>query len=94
MRKPENCEHHHFHARVDVNRIIDIGKFVADIKIECSECKTPFEFIGVPAGHSYAGPRTSIDFCQLSAPIQPFAGKLAARSVFEAYDPAVRPTDA
>lgn len=63
------CEHMQFNANVVVNRIEDRGLFVADVTIECAECKLPFQFVGVEPGMSYTVPRTSIDRRELRAPI-------------------------
>jgi hypothetical protein len=46
------CTHENFNAHVEVSRIADSKPmaFMADVKIECRDCKLPFEFIGVKAG--------------------------------------------
>ena len=70
-KKPNECTHEDFHARVAVGRILDVGKFVADVTIKCADCGEPFRFVGVPAGISYDHPMISIDGLELHAPIEP-----------------------
>lgn len=65
------CSHNSFEADVTVNRIEDIGRFMADVTIKCVECGTPFRFIGLPAGMDYNSPCVSVDAQQLRAPIAP-----------------------
>lgn len=70
-KKPSDCPHEAFSARVDVNRLLDTGKFVADITIACVHCGEPFRFLGVPAGLHFDRPAVSIDELELRAPIEP-----------------------
>lgn len=41
------CAHKNFTAQVDVNRLEDTGRFSADVKVWCVECRLPFRFIGL-----------------------------------------------
>lgn len=66
-----DCAHEEFAATVAVGRILDVGKFVADIRISCAHCGEPFRFVGVPAGLRFDGPAVSIDGLELHAPIEP-----------------------
>lgn len=68
---PKDCIHEDFLATVNVGRILDVGKFVADIAISCKVCGEPFRFVGVAAGLSYDRPLVSIDGLELHAPIEP-----------------------
>jgi hypothetical protein len=66
------CEHENFECHVDVNRILDIKRFTADIRIQCADCKLPFEFIGVnDCGLSYEGPTVNPSAQELRVPIKP-----------------------
>jgi hypothetical protein len=66
------CKHENFEARVEVNRIEDIGRFTADITIHCAECKLPFEFVGVDeCGLSYNHPTVNPSAQELRVPIKP-----------------------
>jgi hypothetical protein len=71
QRDPKDCQHENFDARVSVGRILDVGKFVADVTINCRDCGEPFRFVGVPAGLNYGQPMVSIDGLELRAPIEP-----------------------
>jgi hypothetical protein len=65
------CQHEEFKARVAVNRMIDTGRFMADITVECAQCGEPFRFVGVAAGLNHEKPLASIDGLELRAPIEP-----------------------
>ncbi len=56
-----NCEHKDFHASVGVARLQDSGGFMAEIRVHCTECGTPFEFLGLEAGMDLQGARVSLD---------------------------------
>lgn len=55
------CEHKNFSADVVVNRLEDTGRFNADVKIRCTDCDTPFRFIGLPAGLDLNGAAVSVN---------------------------------
>lgn len=65
------CEHKNFAANVQVNRIEDNGRFMADVSVCCIDCGTPFRFIGLPAGMDYNSPCVSVDACEARMPIAP-----------------------
>lgn len=65
------CKHERFFCNVNVNRIEDIGRFMADITVKCEDCGTPFRFIGLPAGMDYNSPCVSVDGCEGRFPIHP-----------------------
>ncbi len=66
------CKHENkFSVDVRVNRLEDTGAFIADIRIYCADCKTPFIFGGVDAGLSGERPMASINGQELHVPIQP-----------------------
>lgn len=56
-----DCKHENFAAQVDVNRLEDSGRFTADVRIACSQCGTPFRFLGLPAGVDLNGATVSVD---------------------------------
>jgi len=70
-RDPKNCPHEQFLAVVHVARLLDSGKFVAEVRVRCVNCEEPFRFIGLPAGLRFDGPTVSIDGLVLHAPIEP-----------------------
>lgn len=57
------CEHEHFKANVNVNRLT--GKpqmaFTAEVTIECSQCGKKFQFLGLQPGMDTQGARCSLD---------------------------------
>lgn len=65
------CEHKKFDAIVSVARIEDIGKFLAEITIKCSECNTPFKFQGMSIGLDYSKTMVSFDGLEARIPIVP-----------------------
>jgi len=50
-----------FRAHVAVNRIEDKGAFAADVRVWCTECGIPFQFLGLEAGLDMQGARVSVD---------------------------------
>lgn len=55
------CEHLNFAAEVDVNRLEDLQRFVADVRIHCADCGVQMRFIGLPAGVDLNGASVSAD---------------------------------
>lgn len=68
---PKDCAHEDFAANVAVARLLDTGKFVAEVTVHCTQCGEPFRFVGVPAGLRFDAPTVSIDGTTLNAPIEP-----------------------
>jgi hypothetical protein len=67
-----NCQHKDFRAHVVVNRIEDVGRFTADVRINCAECGLPFEFVGVgECGFSYEHPTVDPSAQELRVPVRP-----------------------
>jgi hypothetical protein len=65
------CEHKDFKANVAVNRLEDSGRFMADVTIWCTECETPFEFLGLEPGLNLNGAAVSVDGLELRIAISP-----------------------
>lgn len=65
------CKHELFSCSVTVNRIEDIGRFMADVRIQCNQCNTPFRFIGLPAGMDYNSACVSVDATEARLAIAP-----------------------
>ncbi len=57
----ERCPHMNFSANVQVARLEDIGRFAADVRIHCTECGLPFQFLGLEPGLDLQGARVSVD---------------------------------
>lgn len=73
------CPHAQFTAAVNVARITDIGRFVADVRIRCEDCGLPFSFVGAPAGFDYNHPTVNVDATEINLPIRPGAGGVIER---------------
>ena len=73
------CKHLNFEASVMVGRIVAEGSsddsapiaYSADITVQCSECKKPFEFLGLPMGYSPLQPMCSVDGTEARMPLKP-----------------------
>lgn len=65
------CTHPDAMVEVDFNRLLDTGRFSADIRIRCKDCNEPFRFLGVEPGLSTYRPMCSVDGLELRAPIEP-----------------------
>lgn len=65
------CQHVNFTVFADINRIVDKGAFLAEIRIVCRDCNLPFEFVGVDAGLMFNRPMASPDAQELRAPVRP-----------------------
>lgn len=70
-KKSGKCEHMNFEADVTVNRLEDTGRFNADVRIVCAECRIPFRFIGLQAGVDLNGAAVSVDGTEARLAIAP-----------------------
>lgn len=66
-----DCKHMNFAAKVNVARLEDSGRFMAEIRIECTECGLPFQFVGLEPGLDLNGARVSIDGLEANMAIAP-----------------------
>jgi hypothetical protein len=80
------CKHMNFEANVAVARIEDIGRFVATVKIHCTECGTPFQFLGVQPGFSYGHPTVRLDGLEADLPICPQGAQPTPMQGLMGYD--------
>ena len=60
-----------FDAKVGVARLENVGRFMAEIRIRCTDCDTPFQFRGLEAGCDTDGARVSIDGLEVNIAIVP-----------------------
>ena len=65
------CEHEDFLASVNVNGMKDSGRFMADVRISCTQCGIPFRFIGLPFGVDFNGASVSADTTEARLAIAP-----------------------
>lgn len=71
MNTKPSCPHLNFDASVGVCRLEDTGRFVAEIRIRCKDCNTPFQFMGLPPGLDFDGATVSLDGLEASIGIHP-----------------------
>lgn len=74
-----SCEHRNFCCHAAISRISQkeggqITHYGAEISIKCTDCGEPFQFIGLPMGHSPYTSMTSFDQLELRAAIKPQNG--------------------
>lgn len=65
------CRHEAFEATVAVARLEDVGKFMAEVRVQCSQCKSPFQFLGLEPGMDLNGARVSIDGLEANLAVAP-----------------------
>lgn len=65
------CKHENFAANVSVARLEDSGRFMAEIRICCTECGAPFQFLGLEPGLDLQGASVSIDGLEANIAIAP-----------------------
>ena len=75
---PERCEHTDFKAEVDVNRLLDSGRFMADVRIQCATCHERFVFMGLALGVNLGQPMMSVGGHEARLPIRPASEALPA----------------
>jgi len=85
------CQHLNFEGAVGVARLADDDKplrFMAEIRIRCTECGQPFMFGGgLPAGFRFDGPSVDVSGQELSIPIKPWDGSIASRLTYQLHRP-------
>lgn len=69
------CKHEDFKASVGVARLEDSGGFMAEIRIHCTQCGLPFQFLGLEPGLDMQGARVSIDGLEANIAIAPKGAK-------------------
>ena len=65
------CVHMNFDATVGVARLEDSGRFMAEIRIKCKDCDTPFQFMGLEPGLNFEGATVSLDGLEANIGIHP-----------------------
>lgn len=83
-----DCGHNAFEATTEVHRITDgddgpVRNFVAEVRFRCTQCDTPFHFVGPDAGFSFTKPTVSVGALTLHVPIAPGEAPLPSRIRFE-----------
>lgn len=65
------CQHFNFFSTVTINRVEDVGRFMADVSIKCADCNQEFAFVGLPGGLNFDRPTASFDRLTARLPIFP-----------------------
>lgn len=65
------CAHHSFEAHCAVARLEDSGRFMLEVKVQCAECGTPFQFKGLEPGLNLDGATVSLDGLEANLAICP-----------------------
>jgi hypothetical protein len=65
------CKHEEFAASVAVARLEDSGRFMAEVRVTCRQCGTPFQFLGLAPGLNMRGATVSIDGLEANIAIAP-----------------------
>lgn len=65
------CKHMAFDAQCRIARVEDVGRFVLEVHVKCTECGTPFQFQGMAPGFNYEAPTVSLDGLEANLPIFP-----------------------
>lgn len=65
------CKHMNFEASVQVDRIEDKGRFMAEVRIKCTDCGTPMQFMGLKPGFDPNGATVSLDGLEANIGIYP-----------------------
>lgn len=66
-----NCKHMNFKALVKVARLEDVGKFMAEVTVQCADCDLPFQFLGLEPGLKLNGATVSLDGLEANLAIAP-----------------------
>ena len=67
----KDCAHQNFAAQVDVNRLEDVGRFVADVRIRCADCGADFVFACKTIGLHWDRPSVDVRGVELRVAIHP-----------------------
>lgn len=70
------CKHMKFQSAISVYRLTEPGSdevkgYVADVRIKCSDCGVPMEFLCERQGSSLTEPAASLDHKELRCPLRP-----------------------
>lgn len=69
------CDHHQFKADVKIARLENTGGFMAEVRVMCADCGTPFQFLGLQPGLDLNGATVSVDGLEANIAICPQGAK-------------------
>jgi hypothetical protein len=85
----ENCAHPHFETFVDLNRInhddsgLTLG-YRVEFRLRCFDCKSQFEFVGLPPGSTLEHPTVGLSRTAVYLPVRPVADEPAQIDALDA----------
>lgn len=65
------CKHMNFGATVNIARLEDSGRFMAEVSVKCVDCGEQFQFLGLEPGLNLNGSAVSIDGLEAFIAIAP-----------------------
>jgi hypothetical protein len=71
MIDPKECKHQEWHTNAQIFLMEDTGHRIVTFQIKCTQCDTPFSFVGVEHGIFFDRPSLSVDGLDLTVPIEP-----------------------
>ena len=82
------CDHETFESTCHVIRLLEVEAgpavgYTAEVTIHCTQCQTPFRFLGLPGGVYTTAPTVSFDGTEARLPLAP---SVLARAAGGAYD--------
>jgi hypothetical protein len=69
--EPKDCRHEQFTSFVAVHRLEDTGRFIAELRIWCVDCREAFRFQGLQPGVLHERPSCSMDALEARLPVEP-----------------------
>jgi hypothetical protein len=91
------CEHERFEAEVDVHRLEPTRatgatqmRFMADVRVRCTDCKRAFQFLGLEPGVDLGGSTVSIDGLEAHLAICPQGEEPSALDRIAVHFPTAR----
>jgi hypothetical protein len=72
------CVHKNFQVVANISRCTrsdddqTVVAYYCELRVKCTDCTKPFEFIGLPMGMGPSEPRCSVDAQEARMPIKPF----------------------
>jgi hypothetical protein len=73
--KVADCKHMDFQVNAKISRLEDSGGFMAELRASCTQCGTPFQWLGLEPGCDLQGARVSIDGLEANIAICPVGAK-------------------
>lgn len=67
----KKCDHKNFEAKSNIIRLEDSGRFMMEVSVKCTECDTPFQFLGLPLGLNMEGAAMEVDGLEARLTIAP-----------------------